>query len=246
MKYITILIVCFLLCGCIPFIDVAPVKRTYQLPVIENVKQDTLKTGSIQEKTLGETMLYKVDAFITKTNGFIATRNYQPPSHTFLGVTANYSLIKTDSQWVTYGTLDNGDTLYHSSTCGLPMGGQETAKWEYCIISNSQGEVYGDAACSFVHIREWPDKLPGFLIPHEIITYHEKSFRQEFIYNGRSKDMIKIQYREFNNDLARPSFYQDLVYDLSESRIIGFRGMTIEVIEATNSLIKFIVKTPMN
>jgi hypothetical protein len=42
--------------------------------------------------------------------------------------------------------------------------------------------------------------------------------------------------------MARPAFYQDLNYDLSESKIIGFRDIRIEVIEGTNTDIKFMVK----
>lgn len=43
------------------------------------------------------------------------------------------------------------------------------------------------------------------------------------------------------NDMARPAFYQDLSYDLIESKIIGFKGTQIEIIEATNSEIKYMV-----
>ncbi|WP_439151200.1 hypothetical protein [Winogradskyella sp.] len=64
-------------------------------------------------------------------------------------------------------------------------------------------------------------------------------FKQEFIYNGRVSDAIKFTYREYADNYARPAFTQDLQYDLSESEIIGFRGLRIEVIDATNTKIEY-------
>ena len=41
------------------------------------------------------------------------------------------------------------------------------------------------------------------------------------------------------DDLARPAFTQDLQYDLTESKVIGFRGLRIEIISATNIKIEY-------
>jgi len=67
------------------------------------------------------------------------------------------------------------------------------------------------------------------------------SFTQQLIYSGKSGNIIRITYREFSNNLARPAFSQDLTYDLSESKRITFRNTVIEVKEATNSFITFVV-----
>ena len=61
----------------------------------------------------------------------------------------------------------------------------------------------------------------------------------ELIYSGKSGNVIKILYREFSNDLARPAFSQELQYDLAESKTIKFRKTTIEVIQASNQEITF-------
>jgi len=50
---------------------------------------------------------------------------------------------------------------------------------------------------------------------------------------------LKISYREFNNNMARAAFNTDVEYDLSESAIIGYAGARIEVIDATNTDIKY-------
>jgi hypothetical protein len=67
------------------------------------------------------------------------------------------------------------------------------------------------------------------------------SLTQQLIYSGKTGNTIRIAYREFGNNLARQAFSQELTYDLSESKIIVFRGTQIEVKEATNSSITFII-----
>jgi hypothetical protein len=65
------------------------------------------------------------------------------------------------------------------------------------------------------------------------------SFQQTLIYSGKSGNKIKVGYREFSDDLARPAFSNDVEYDLSESKTIGYKGARIEIIEATNEYVKF-------
>lgn len=67
----------------------------------------------------------------------------------------------------------------------------------------------------------------------------DDSFQQTLLYSGRVGQKIKIGYREFSNNQARPAFNNDVEYDLSESTTIGYKGARIEVIEATNQHIKY-------
>ncbi|HOX14893.1 MAG TPA: hypothetical protein PLP18_02080 [Smithellaceae bacterium] len=62
----------------------------------------------------------------------------------------------------------------------------------------------------------------------------ELSFKKELVYTGIYGNVVSILYREFKEDIARPAFSQDLKYDLSESKIIGYRGARFEIIKATN------------
>lgn len=74
-------------------------------------------------------------------------------------------------------------------------------------------------------------------------THHAATSRndnqQTLIYSGRVGNKINIGYREFSSDFARPAFNNDVEYDLSESMVVGYKGATIEVIEATNRNIKY-------
>lgn len=72
------------------------------------------------------------------------------------------------------------------------------------------------------------------------------SFRRELVYSGASKGTIKLLYREFSNDLARPAFSQDLTYDLADGDEIGFRGARFKVLKATNTSIRYVVLKPLN
>ncbi|OHB61859.1 MAG: hypothetical protein A2Y76_14935 [Planctomycetes bacterium RBG_13_60_9] len=67
----------------------------------------------------------------------------------------------------------------------------------------------------------------------------EDSFQQTLIYSGKVGNKINVGYREFSGNLARPAFNNEVEYDLSESKTIGYKGARIEVIEATNQYIKY-------
>jgi hypothetical protein len=75
---------------------------------------------------------------------------------------------------------------------------------------------------------------------------YENSVQQTLIYSGRIGNRIRFGYREFSNNLARPAFSNDVEYDLLESRTIAYKGALIEVVEATNQHIKYIVKKNFN
>jgi hypothetical protein len=69
------------------------------------------------------------------------------------------------------------------------------------------------------------------------------TFVQEFIYNGRLGNQLKFIYREFSGDYIRPAFTQEVQYDLSLSREIGFRELRLHVEEASNTSINYRVIT---
>jgi len=74
-------------------------------------------------------------------------------------------------------------------------------------------------------------KIEGFSVPG--------SFAVELIYAGLSGTTIRITYREYADGLARPAFYQELIYDLANSKIFTFRSIVFEVLEATNSCMTY-------
>ena len=75
--------------------------------------------------------------------------------------------------------------------------------------------------------------------PATYVADCKSCFRQEFIFNGKSGSNLKFIYREYINDMARPAFNQELQYDLNESKIVGFKGVRIEIINVTNTNIEY-------
>jgi hypothetical protein len=63
------------------------------------------------------------------------------------------------------------------------------------------------------------------------------SFQQTLIYSGKIGNKINIAYREFSNNIARPAFNNNVEYDLSESKTIGYKGAQLEILEATNQVL---------
>lgn len=73
----------------------------------------------------------------------------------------------------------------------------------------------------------------------DAIVTSAPNFVQELIYNGRSGDSLKFIYRELTDNLLRAAFTQEVQYDLSQSKEIGFKDVRLEVIEASNTEIRY-------
>jgi hypothetical protein len=66
-------------------------------------------------------------------------------------------------------------------------------------------------------------------------------FKRELVYQGAAGGTLRLLYREYVNDLARPAFSQEATYDLSRSgpTLATFKGAQIEVLEAGNAGIRY-------
>ena len=80
----------------------------------------------------------------------------------------------------------------------------------------------------------------------QIAVQSDNSFQRTLIYSGRVGSKINIGYREFSANMARPAFNNDVEYDLNESTTIGYMGAEIEIVEATNQHIRYIVVRNFN
>jgi hypothetical protein len=201
--------------------------------------------GVEHDALLGDVMISKIDG--TPGTGFVAIEHYQPDAVIQSYGTYQYAPIVVGSEWAIVGTLDNGDFLCANSSYEEPSYNGTATKGSTALVVTINGEPYGFAsyAGNQAYLTSWKIRPRNFLKRANKV-YLKGSFKQELIYNGRSKDTINLSYREFKEDWARPAFSQDLTYDLSEGNIIGFRGMKIEVLETTNSNIRFILRSPMN
>jgi hypothetical protein len=67
----------------------------------------------------------------------------------------------------------------------------------------------------------------------------DDSFQQTLIYSGKIGSKVKLGYREFSNSVARPAYNNDVDYDLNESKLVGYKGARIEILEASNQSITY-------
>jgi hypothetical protein len=177
-------------------------------------------------KTVGEIMITRLDGEVYP--GFELTE-YLPPA-------------SPGSKWeCRLSVYIDGDWCYRCSTVGsgIPTFPDYPTR-DYDLAINKSGGIIGVIEKGNGSLTRSQKVIGGKLRPVEILS--EGLYKQELIYNGKSKDTIRLSYREYIKDMARPAFFQDLTYDLLESREIAFRDLQIEVLEATNSTIKFFVK----
>jgi len=78
--------------------------------------------------------------------------------------------------------------------------------------------------------------------------YTDEYFKNSILFQGRVDNKIKISYREFIGSTARPAFTQDVQYEVDNKghAMIGFKGLRIKVLEATNLDIKYKVLKDFN
>lgn len=120
------------------------------------------------------------------------------------------------------------------------------------------GPIYKSAVCFqegkgflvpyFFKGYKTPD---GVRIKHELrdaqldsTTQPEGTF--ELLYQGVGGGVLKLTYREFTaNDLARPAFTQEVVYDVEPDgpTEILFKGAKITVLSASNTELRYRVET---
>lgn len=94
------------------------------------------------------------------------------------------------------------------------------------------------------HIRKVKRWVGVFNSPDGYETkdeYSEDYMRRELLYSGKSGSVIKVSYREYRGGFAAPAFFQNLEYDLNESKVIKFRKFTLQVQDANNQSITYTV-----
>jgi hypothetical protein len=56
-----------------------------------------------------------------------------------------------------------------------------------------------------------------------------------------NNSVIKLSYREFTGDMARPAFTVDVSYDLGESDEIAYKQVRLKILEASNTSITYMI-----
>lgn len=116
---------------------------------------------------------------------------------------------------------------------------------DYGILVRPDGTPIGFASLETGRISrfrtgDWP---PTLLFERTtVVREQEGAFRAQILYSGVDGSTLRTTYREFAGDFARPAFSQELQYDLRQDSIISFRSVRIEVLEAGNTRLEYVVE----
>lgn len=67
----------------------------------------------------------------------------------------------------------------------------------------------------------------------------ENALQRNIEYSGKSGNIVKFIYSEFENKLARDAFTREFSIDLTEGNVAAYKGAVFEVIKATNAEITY-------
>lgn len=201
---------------------------TAVLPVTELVDRPALNTAS--EAELGDTIVEKgkVSTYeglqlrneLTWGDGFIMKKFNIPPGR-----------LRAQQR-------DAGFTYFSSDKMTAYDALLGTSPWPGGVCTKNGDPTFVRAFIAIGRCTIKPGDAPQ-VSQTRIVDLDAPNFRQELIYNGRSGQTVKFLYRESSGDYARPAFSQDVQYDLGDGNVIGFKGARVEIVEATNTRLKY-------
>lgn len=83
-------------------------------------------------------------------------------------------------------------------------------------------------------------------LPYDKVSIGSGSgFRKELLYQGIQGETVRLSYREYANDMARPAFQQDLTYNMERAgpTRVTFKGVQLEISGANNNGLSYRVLT---
>lgn len=143
-----------------------------------------------------------------------------------------YELVYSDGKYRYYYPEDDKMLAYYNVYKQEDNGGMELR------MSNDGSIGLLNNIGGYFSANSMKSKLNIEMIENRFIT-SKASLQQTVIYTGKQDNILKFSYREFSNDMARPAFTTDITYDLNESNIIGYKSFRAEVIQATNTEIRY-------
>ena len=117
---------------------------------------------------------------------------------------------------------------------------------KYCRVSGSPCLEDADKDGDFDKPGKDPETLKKIDVPYELVEEFfdasSEGFRSELVFQGIAAGVLRLAYREFVNDMARPAFTQVLTYDYSGPTTLAFQSLEFEILEAGNMGITYRVR----
>ena len=166
---------------------------------------------------------------------------------------------EVDSQGGTKAVLANGDSINTFNAYSGKVNKKYLYKWEdannaicypvtglssyICLVDIDNSGSFSVAAYN-THSKTYPlSNRVSYTTRLSEPTLSEDSFKYIALYQGKVGSKIKISFREFHSNMARPAFTQNIEYELEKdgTAIVGFKGLRIKVSKATNMDITYSV-----
>jgi hypothetical protein len=108
--------------------------------------------------------------------------------------------------------------------------------YEVCLFDSNNDGKFDKIAGKINTLYADLDKPVSYTLKRTKATNNENSFKYTALYQGKIANKIKISFREFTNNMARPAFTQNIEYELKNdgTAMVGFKGLRIKVLKATN------------
>jgi hypothetical protein len=205
-------------------------------PVVKQI--NTLAPGVVQTTTVGEPMFEK--GMLRLVPGFVATANYYLPEMDHLV----FPTVKRGAVWVCSGKLKSGDYLcsnpeIRGENIVMDTGAKFSGPLPTFIIK-PWGEFHGLYYAETGRVSEQQNRLHGLFLPIEVPL--QDSYKAQLIYNGKTDSTLNLTYQEFAGNMKEPAKSEGLSYEITSVNMINVKNVMIEVLEATNSSIKYIFK----
>lgn len=142
--------------------------------------------------------------------------------------------------------LEVGDSLVLSTSSGEEVYCQEPAQKGAACLKDSDGDGHFERAYkmnAYGYLENGVDIPP---VPYRVGDRAIKDgFKYELIYQGIDNGVVRIAYREYTENLARPAFSQDLTYTVTDmgDTHVRFRDVTAEIHSADNLQIEYTVNS---
>lgn len=241
-RNLVLLTLLFACAGCASVQPVAP--TNFQPSSISTAhKVDASYTIGVPiESFVGERMLRVQDYYVSTRTSSNSSARLLPTEPFVLRVPPlmSVSLSSQDAVEVVGITTRNGKTYRVISIPG-------DAAQQLRFLITDDGALEG-SALNFAGARMgWsykatPETVRFVPASPTVEINSEKGFTNfELVYGGTTGDSFQILYREYTKeDLARPAFSQNLVYE-KNNQDIRFRNLKIQVLESSNQKIRFVV-----
>jgi|SRR5690554_3075236 len=149
------------------------------------------------------------------------------------------------SFWVGRQGVGNGANLVGAMAGGVKV---------YCVPPGMQGmpclkDSSGDGRFDTAYVMNAfgmvvsPSKIDP--VNYDVRDQNiQDGFKYELVYQGVSDNTMRVAYREYTDNLARPAFHQDLSYNMDEGDTsIRFRNVSMTVESADNNEVTYVVNS---